>query len=116
MDVSSGETESLFLEQSYYKKYMKHIQVHLAWSDWQELFVCWAAIDQDIKEKAKGCTECQLQRPAPPVVPLSPWKWSSHPWARIHSWTIHGPHVFTSNRHTLKMDGNNSNAFDYSHI
>ena len=44
----------------------------------------WPGLDQDIEALVKGCTPCQEEKPAPPVVPLHPWSWPSKPWTRIH--------------------------------
>ena len=30
------------------------------------------------------CCECQQVQSSPAVAPLSPWKWPSRPWARVH--------------------------------
>ncbi|XP_021378372.1 uncharacterized protein K02A2.6-like [Mizuhopecten yessoensis] len=46
--------------------------------------VWWPGIDSDIQDKVQACTECQLQRPVPPVAPLHSWDWPDRPWSRIH--------------------------------
>ena len=44
------------------------------------MFVLWPGLDKLVR----GCNECQLSRPAPPVAPLHPWAWPSRPWPRLH--------------------------------
>ena len=48
------------------------------------MFMWWPGMDQDIEEMVRGCAECQINRPMPPLAPLQPWKWPTRPWARIH--------------------------------
>lgn len=44
----------------------------------------WPGLDQDIESRVKSCMECQSHQSTPPVAPLHPWSWPSHPWDRIH--------------------------------
>lgn len=48
------------------------------------MFIWWPGLDTDIEKVVKHCNKCQQQRPSPPVAPLHPWKWPSHPWTRLH--------------------------------
>ena len=41
-------------------------------------------MDNELEEKVGKCQKCQLSRHLPPKVPLHPWEWPQHPWARIH--------------------------------
>ena len=47
-------------------------------------FMWWPNMDQEIERMVKSCTECQVHCSAPPVAPLHPWKWPTHPWSRLH--------------------------------
>ena len=47
-------------------------------------FMWWPKMDQEIEQMVKACSECQIHRSAPPVAPLHPWKWPTHPWSRLH--------------------------------
>ena len=47
------------------------------------MFIWWPGLDIDIENVVKHCNKCQQQRPSPPVAPLHPWKWPSHPWTRL---------------------------------
>ena len=47
-------------------------------------FMWWPNMDQEIEQMVKSCTECQVHCSAPPVAPLHPWKWPTHPWSRLH--------------------------------
>ena len=47
-------------------------------------YVWWPGLDKDIEEKVQCCSNCQSNRFSPPVAPLHPWEWPSHPWSRIH--------------------------------
>ena len=44
----------------------------------------WPKLDTDIEELVRGCNECQLTRPMPPISPLNPLPWPAKPWCRIH--------------------------------
>lgn len=46
--------------------------------------VWWPGIDSDIEGRVQACSDCQLQRPIPPVAPLHSWDWPDRPWSRIH--------------------------------
>ena len=48
------------------------------------MFIWWPGLDIDIENVVKHCNKCQQQCPSPPVAPLHPWKWPSHPWTRLH--------------------------------
>ena len=53
------------------------------------MFLWWPGIDKAIEYAVKHCSECQKNRPSPPVSPMQPWQWPTRPWARItqdHSW------------------------------
>ena len=54
---------------------MKGIARRLVW---------WPGIDQDLENKVKSCTQCQLNQSSPAKAPLHPWEWPQRPWARIH--------------------------------
>ena len=47
-------------------------------------YVWWPGLDQQIEEKAKSCSACQLNKNAPPKAPLYPWAWHTISWQRIH--------------------------------
>ena len=47
------------------------------------MYVWWPGI-VDIEKIVRQCTECQLQQLTPPMTPLHPWKWPTHPCARLH--------------------------------
>ena len=44
----------------------------------------WPGLDKCIESCVQSCYQCQLNRPALPIVPLQPWQWPSIPWSRIH--------------------------------
>ena len=46
--------------------------------------IWWLKVDTDIEKMVKGCNECQLTRPMPPVAPLNPLPWPTKPCPRIH--------------------------------
>ena len=48
------------------------------------MYVWWPRIDTDIEETVRHCSNCQVNRSAPPTAPLHPWSWPTHPWTRIH--------------------------------
>ena len=48
------------------------------------MFVCWPGIDGDIERTVWLCRECQTSLSSPPLAPLQPWKWPTHPWSRLH--------------------------------
>ena len=48
------------------------------------MYVWWPSIDSDIEKSVRRCTECQNVQSTPPVAPLHPWKWPTHPRARLH--------------------------------
>ena len=48
------------------------------------MYVRWPRIDTDIEETVHHCSNCQVNRSAPPTAPLHPWSWSTHPCTRIH--------------------------------
>ena len=48
------------------------------------MYVWWPGINADIEKSVRLCRECQEVRSSPPAAPLSPWKWPSRPWARLH--------------------------------
>ena len=48
------------------------------------MYVWWPGINADIEKSVRLCRECQQAQSSPPVAPLSPWKWPSRPWARLH--------------------------------
>ena len=48
------------------------------------MHVWWPKIDANIEEAVRLCSTCQVNQSAPAAVPLHPWRWSSHPWTRVH--------------------------------
>ena len=48
------------------------------------MYVWWPGLDDDIEKSVRICMPCQSVQSAPPPVPLSPWKWPSKPWTRLH--------------------------------
>ena len=48
------------------------------------LYVWWPRMDTDIKETVHHCSNCQVNRSAPPAAPLHPWSWPTHPWTQIN--------------------------------
>ena len=48
------------------------------------MFVWWPCLDSDIENFVNQCSTCQSQRPTPPAASIRPWKWSTHPWYRLH--------------------------------
>ena len=48
------------------------------------MYVWWPRIDTDIEETVRHCSNCQVNRSAPPTAPLHPWSWPTHLWTRIH--------------------------------
>ena len=48
-------------------------------------YTWWPKIDQDLEERAKGCSACQENKNAPPKAPLNPWAWPERVWDRIHA-------------------------------
>jgi len=61
----------------------------------------WPKMDQEIEQMVKACTECQIRHSAPPVAPLHPWKWPTHPWSRLHL-DLAGP--FLNNMFLILVD------------
>ena len=47
-------------------------------------YVWWPKLDSEIEQKVRDCTFCQSHRNSPPVAPLHPWDWMTHPWSRLH--------------------------------
>ena len=47
-------------------------------------YVWWPGLDQQIEERAKSCSACQVNKNAAPKAPLHPWAWPTVPWQRIH--------------------------------
>ena len=41
-------------------------------------------MDADVETSVRHCQSCQRVQSMPPVSPLSPWKWPSRPWTRLH--------------------------------
>ena len=48
------------------------------------MYVWWPGLDKDIEATVSSCHKCQMQQRTPPLAPLQPWSWPTHPWARIH--------------------------------
>jgi len=48
------------------------------------MFVWWPGIDGDIERTVRLCQKCQTSLSSPPLAPLQPWKWPTHPWSRLH--------------------------------
>ena len=48
------------------------------------MYVWWPNINADIEKSVRLCCECQQVQSSPAVAPLSPWKWPSRQWARLH--------------------------------
>ena len=46
--------------------------------------VWWPRIDNDLKEKVKGCLHCQSNSKSPAPAPLHRWEWPSRPWTDLH--------------------------------
>ena len=44
------------------------------------MFLWWPGIDKAIEYAVKHCSECQKNRPSPPVSPMQPWQWPTRPW------------------------------------
>lgn len=47
-------------------------------------YIWWPNMDQEIETVVRSCSSCQEHRNSPPVAPLHPWEWPSHPWSRLH--------------------------------
>ena len=45
------------------------------------MYVWWPGLETDIEESVRLCDECQLNQSNLPLAPLSPWNWSTQPWA-----------------------------------
>ena len=41
-------------------------------------------MDQDVENKVKSCSECQIKQKMAPPTPLHLWEWPDRPWARLH--------------------------------
>ena len=48
------------------------------------MYVWWPGINQDVEKSVRLCRQCQETSSSPPAAPLSPWKWPSRPWSRLH--------------------------------
>ena len=48
------------------------------------MYVWWPGLDKDIEQSVRLCNPCQLVQASPPPVPISPWRWPSRPWVRLH--------------------------------
>lgn len=48
------------------------------------MYVWWPGINQDVEKSVHLCRQCQETSSSPPAAPLSPWKWPSRPWSRLH--------------------------------
>ena len=48
------------------------------------MYVWWPGMDDQIEKMVKECRKCQDNQSCPPVAPLHPWKWPTHPWTRLH--------------------------------
>ena len=46
--------------------------------------VWWPKLDEEINNAVRSCTKCQVQSDNPPLAPLIPWSWPTHPWSRLH--------------------------------
>ena len=46
--------------------------------------VWWPLLDRDIESTVRQCPHCQQGQSAPPVAPMQPWTWPTHPWSRLH--------------------------------
>ena len=51
---------------------------------WQEVFMWWPNMDNDIEAKMKDRLQCQENRKSLPTVSLLPWEWPSKPWTQLH--------------------------------
>lgn len=41
-------------------------------------------MDDDLERKVRSCQLCQVNRKAPPPVPLHPWEGPMRPWLQLH--------------------------------
>lgn len=48
-------------------------------------YVYWPGLNAQIEELCKNCNACRQQYDAPPHAPLTPWKFRSRPWQRLHA-------------------------------
>ncbi len=46
--------------------------------------VWWPGIDKDLENKVRQCEQCVPAQKSLAYVPLYPWEWPSHPWARLY--------------------------------
>ena len=63
------------------------------------MYVWWPGTNADIEKSVHLCRECQQVQSSQPVAPLSPWKWPSRPWARLHvdfAGPFQGKHILVS--------------------
>ena len=44
----------------------------------------WPGMDHEMKDMVRHCSDCQCTQASPPSASLHPWKWPTHPWARLH--------------------------------
>ena len=48
------------------------------------MYVWWPGISAEIEKSVRFCQDCQQAQSVPPLAPLHPWKWPTHPWAQLH--------------------------------
>lgn len=48
-------------------------------------FVWWPQIDKEIENVTKSCLNCLSTRRSPAKIPLTPWKWPTTVWHRVHA-------------------------------
>ncbi|XP_029551127.1 uncharacterized protein K02A2.6-like [Salmo trutta] len=47
-------------------------------------YIWWPNMDQEVEDKVKSCSECQINQKMAPPAPLHLWEWPDHPWSRLH--------------------------------
>ena len=66
-------------------------------------YVWWPKLDDDLENKVRSCSICQVNRNKPKQSPLYPWEYPSSPWSRLHL-DFAGP--FMNNMFLILIDAN----------
>ena len=64
-------------------------------------YVWWPKLDDDLENKVRSCSICQVNRNKPKQSPLYPWEYPSSPWSRLHL-DFAGP--FMNNNYVFDTD------------